>query len=408
MSSRIRRPSRPGTPTRGRYLVRNPLWNAWLRAQDSLLEIRGRGRAGSASPTPRHVLLCVGGQLGDAVIATSIIPAMRAAIPGVEIGVLCGSWSGRIFAAHPAVARVHIADHWKTSRSERWLPWRWLHWRRTRARALAEIRAAAYDAAIDLSPYYPNAARVLRDARIPIRVGFTSGGEGSLYTHPLAWTSGRHVTGDHLALLDALLARTGAAPTPLPYDVPAPTPAQVANANRRLAEAGVTPGDYVVVHVGAGLPQKEWPVARWMQVVRALASRGMRVVLTGAGSRQAAFTRAVSSAASGVVDLCDRLGWEEFHAVVRQAAVVVTVDTVTMHLASAADVPCVAIVTAIDDPQRWRPPGEHVTQLTATVPCAPCYLSRGCAEMSCIRDVTADAVLAAVLEYLPASLIARG
>jgi hypothetical protein len=36
------------------------------------------------------------------------------------------------------------------------------------------------------------------------------------------------------------------------------------------------------------------------------------------------------------------------------------------------------------------------------VPCAPCFRSRGCASMACVREVTVDAVLRAVRTQLGA------
>ena len=393
------RPSHSGTPLRGRYLVKNPAWNAWLRANDYLLQLVAPSRSANASATPRRILLAIGGHLGDAVIATSVIAPLRSAIPNVEIGVLCGSWSAPIFTTHPAILRVHTMDHWKLARSSRSLPLRWNVARRMRAKAIAEIRAARYDAAIDLSAYFPNSARLLWRAQVPVRVGFRSGGDGPLYTHPVEWTAGSHVTGDHLALLRTILPLESAIP-PLRYEIPEPGAAAAAAAERSLAGAGVAAGGYVVVHAGAGVPRKEWPVSKWRAVIREIAARGVGIVLTGAGARQATLTRALSEGMSGVVDLCDRLGWEEFRSLLGCARLVISVDTVTMHLAAAAGTPCVALMTAMDDPHRWRPLGQHVTLLTTPVPCAPCYRSRGCGPMSCIRDLTPEAVLAAASGYL--------
>ena len=404
MTQAFGRPSRSGTPLRGRYLVRNPAWNAWLRANDYVMDLVAPTRTAKQPETPRRILLAVGGHLGDAVIATSIIAPLRTAIPNVEIGVLCGSWSVPVFTTHPAILTVHAVDHWKLARSSRSLPARWNLARRMRAKAIAEIRAAGYDAAIDFSAYFPNSARLLWRAGVPVRVGFTSAGDGVLYTHPVEWTAGRHVTGDHVALLRTILPHIPAMPS-LRYDVPEPGAAAAAAAERSLARAGITPGDYVVVHAGAGVARKEWPLAKWRALIQEITTRGrggLRVVLTGAGAQQATLTRALSEGMTGgaVVDLCDQLGWEEFRSVIARARLVISVDTVAMHLAAAAGTPCVALMTAMDDPQRWRPLGEEVTLLTTPVPCAPCYRSRGCAPMSCIRDLTPDAVLAAASRYL--------
>src|SRR5688500_14750425 len=100
------RPSRPGrSPLRGRYLVRNRAWNAFLAVADGILGIAlprpsGQG-AGDQSRAPKRVLVCVGGHIGDAIIATNALSQLHRNVPGIEIGVLSGSWNRAIFESHP-------------------------------------------------------------------------------------------------------------------------------------------------------------------------------------------------------------------------------------------------------------------------------------------------------------------
>jgi ADP-heptose:LPS heptosyltransferase len=141
-----------------------------------------------------------------------------------------------------------------------------------------------------------------------------------------------------------------------------------------------------------------------MSVVRELGAMGVRSVLTGSGIPQTALATRVAAAVSGAVNLSDRLDWNEFRAVVAGARVVLSVDTVAMHLAGAAGRPCVSLMTGMDVPQRWRALGSQVTVLSEPVACAPCFRSRGCAKMSCVRDITSESVIAASRRYLNADL----
>jgi ADP-heptose:LPS heptosyltransferase len=392
----------PGSPLRGRYLVRNRAWNAWLRVNDFVLDLmHGRARAATNGIThaPKRVLLAVGGHIGDAVIASSVLRPLLGAIPGVQIGVMTGSWNRQIFEGHPAVRWLHSVDHWKSSRSGRTLFARWLVARRSRAQSVRELRSVGYDAALDLSAYYPNFARVLHSAAIPVRIGYPTGGDGALYTDAVEWKAGRHVTEDHLSLLQRLVPS-------LPSDGSARyelTPASAdsdARAHGKLVAGGLTPRRYAVLHVGAGLPRKEWPVEHWRRVAAELASSDLAIVLTGTGHRQRTMTERVSSGQTDVVNLCDQLDWEEFRSVVRGARIVLSVDTVAMHIAAAEGVPCVALMTGMDDPARWRPVGGHTTVLSEPVHCSPCFRSRGCSEMSCIQDITPESVVRATRAQL--------
>ncbi|MBA3670889.1 MAG: glycosyltransferase family 9 protein [Gemmatimonadaceae bacterium] len=340
------------SPLRGPYLVKHRgLWIA-LRMIDlvaALLPRRG------AAPPARgaRVLIAVGGHLGDAVIATSALRWLASARPDAEIGVLAPSWSRAVFDGHPMVARVHELDHWRSSRRPGRLA-RWRRYRSTRSRAIAELRRAGYHVAVDLYDHFPNAAGVLWASAIPSRVGYRSGGLGPLYSTALPWSDdGTHVMERHQLLLQHAVA----APTadlPMTYAL-APVPG--AAAARAIALAGAS-GSYVVMHTGAGDPGKEWPIDRWRAVLDGLATRRMRVILTGQGAAHLADARSLAAGRPDCVELCDQLQWSELVAVVAGARAVLSVDTVVAHLAAAASVPSVIVWSAINDPARWAPRSE--------------------------------------------------
>jgi ADP-heptose:LPS heptosyltransferase len=382
------------SPLRGRYLVRDPLGNAWLRMYDAVLRATNASSPGPRG-VPQRLLIAVGGHLGDAVLATSVFAPLRAALPGVELGVLTGRWNRPVFEGHHAVARVHVADHWRLDRGDGSLARRWLQARASARRARGEIAAIGYDAAIDLYPYYPNSAALLKRAGIPVRIGYSSGGGGPLFTNAVPFTAGAHVADDHRALLRVFVATFDGAPR---CDVGAVSAANAESARAILHRAGVA-GDHVVMHMGAGSSRKEWPAERWASLAAQLRATGSAVVLTGAGRRQRAACAALAARVDGMVNLCDQLSWGEYHAVIATARLVLSVDTVAAHLAAACDVPYVAVATGIDEPERWRPIGRGAL-LSAPVACAPCYRSDGCSAMSCVRDVSVEQVLSAARALL--------
>lgn len=357
----------PRTPFRHGYLVRNPALYAALRVADFLAGRLARRRRHRPLPMPRRVLVAAGGHLGDAVIATTLLPLLRKALPEAQVGMLAPSWCAPVLAGHPGVARFHAVDHWFLDRSGDTLPARWLRHRRTSARALAEIRAAGYDLAIDLYPYFPNAAALLWRAGIPARVGFASGGLGPLYTTALEWTDGgRHTAERHAQLLRAALdpGAAGAGSLALAYDMPPIPPAASDRVLRLLASHGAGPREYIVMHPGSGNAAKDWPIESWRQVAAAVAAGGTRIVLTGAGAREQQQARALAAGAPvPPIDLAGRLDWDEFRAVLAHARAVVTVDTVAAHLAAAAARPVIVIMSAAGNPAHWRPLGPTATVL---------------------------------------------
>ncbi len=385
------------SPLRGRYLVHNPGWNAWLRVSDALLKTVFRSAPGTAlTKRPQRLLLGVGGHLGDALIASAVIPLLREELPDTELGVILGSWAAAALDGHPHLRWTHTVDHWHTNRSAEARASKWRRYHHTRQRALEEIRAVGYDAAVDLYSFYPNVAGLLWRAGIPVRAGFTSGGYGPLYTHRLDWAHvGWHTAEQHVALLRTLFPRLGEG-TELRYDLP-PVPADVrARVAALLRGEGITAGEYVVLHMGTGASLREWPRESWRRLARALVADGYRLVFTGVGAAERAAIREVTDGLAECTDVCDRLDWHSFREMLASAQLLVCGETSAMHVAAAMGVPCVVTMTGTAGPAQWRPLGSTSSVLINPVPCAPCFQKRGCATMACVRGIGVQTVLDAV------------
>jgi ADP-heptose:LPS heptosyltransferase len=184
------------------------------------------------------------------------------------------------------------------------------------------------------------------------------------------------------------------------YELPPVPESARGRADAVLRDAGLQPGAYVVVHMGSGSPLREWPAAKWRQLAGELTADGHWLAYTGSGDEQARRVAEVTRDLPRCVDLCNRLDWQEFVRVVARAQLLVGVETVAAHVAAACGTPSVAIWTGIGRLGHWRPLGGECTALISPVPCAPCFRSRGCEAMSCVRDVPVARVLEAVRSHL--------
>lgn len=388
------------SPLRHGYLVKHPALNLALRARDAWLEHRRLASPSNAVPTPHRLLVCVGGHMGDAVLASSVFPVLRDAYPDAAIGVLAPSWSLAVFENHPSIRWRHAFDHWKTNRSASALR-RWIEYRRSVTRAVGEISEIGYDVAIDLYPYFPNAARILSDAAVPVRVGYTSGGGGPLYTHSVGWVdTPRHTVDQHLVLMRGVLPNLPSVASH--YDLPPIGSAAEARGRALLEYLGIDPGRYIVLHPGAGNARKQWPTRRWRELVDRLRrpATDLRIVLTGHGPAESALVEEIRAGDESLVSACNQTSWDELRFLLGSAALVVGVDSLAVHLAAASHVPCIAIMAATSDPAHWRPLGSRVRVLTNAVPCAPCFRSAGCETMDCVTGVVAGDVARAATELL--------
>lgn len=395
--------SKPQSPLKRGYRAWNPLLHAYLSACDAMLtrlaprRDAAAGAALAAGRRWRRILIANTAHLGDVILASAALPALRAAYPDAEIGFLCAEWSRPLLDRHPLVSRLHTLDHWRQNRADAPLTRKVVRYLRMRRRAIAEIRAAGYDAAIDLYAFYPNAADVLGAAGIPIRIGHTSGGFGPLYTHRIEfrYRRGRHIAGYHADLLRVLGVGETEIAAMRPVIAP-PPPSAAIQAQAKLAARGIT-GEFVLMHVGCGDPRKAWPIGKWSVLAGWLAASGLRVALAGRGASDRRAIARIAAAAPGCVDCCDLFDLPELAATIARARAVIAHDSVAAHIAAATATPAVVVAPGFD-PEFWRPMGDKTALLVSPTPCSPCF--RGCAGMECVRELPAARVAAALSRFL--------
>jgi ADP-heptose:LPS heptosyltransferase len=150
-----------------------------------------------------------------------------------------------------------------------------------------------------------------------------------------------------------------------------------------------------VVHPGAAYPSRRWPVDRFAAVARALAERGLPVVVTG-GSGEVALAEEVRrlAAPAPVTVLAGRTGLLDLAALVRQARLVVCGDTGVAHVATAYGTPSI-LLFGPTPPSRWGPvtDGPHV-------------VLRGRSGRGWVGDPWTDRVDPALLEISVADVVA--
>lgn len=384
-----------------RYATYSRLLKTVLGVVDRALALAVRRPPRTAWPSgtaPERILLCSQGHLGDAILATALLPALRAAYPGAKIGMLVHPGSAQLVSGHPEVEWVHTVEHWHLNRhaSSAWS--RWQGHRRSQARALAELRDRNYQLALDSHPFFPNSLPLLWRAGIPRRVGWSGAGFGRLVHEAL---DEQAVSPNILARHALLLARVLGTPIDtLSLRPSLKLPALAAQAWLELGQDRQVPPTFIAVHVGAHAAHKRWTAAQWLVVVQGLAAAGHAVVLLGASPEEVAVCGQIAAQCPRAVDLSGCLSLDLLLAVIASCRLLLSHDSVAAHIASAFDRPCVSLVPGIQDPSIWHRTEPRAIVLTEQVPCAPCHRSLGCATMACLRTVPAARVLEAVRTLL--------
>jgi heptosyltransferase-3 len=124
-------------------------------------------------------------------------------------------------------------------------------------------------------------------------------------------------------------------------------------------EPRANPTGPIVLHVGAGSREKQWPLDRWFDVAVQLRGRGRPVEVLAGEAEAERFTtdqKGVLAAMNG------RVLWslDELAAAIRPASLFVGCDTGPTHLAAQLGVPSLALFGPTD-PAIWSPVGPQVT-----------------------------------------------
>jgi ADP-heptose:LPS heptosyltransferase len=159
----------------------------------------------------------------------------------------------------------------------------------------------------------------------------------------------------------------------------------------------------VVVHPSASCPARRYPVARLAEVGQLLLkSLGWPVVVTGAERDRSTAEQLVSEIGPGALTLAGETNLAEFAALVDRATVVVTNNTLTMHLADAVGTPEVVLFAGTERESQWRPRKAPAYLLRRPTPCSPCYRLECPYGLPCL-DLTPRHVVGAVLDLVGAT-----
>lgn len=342
-------------------------------------------------------ILCVRlDNLGDVLMTTPAMRALKTSRPGRRITLLCSSASMCLAPHLPSVDEFLAYD----------APW--VQNQRGQDSApdltmIERLRAGRYDAAAIFTVYSQSAlpaAVMCRLAGIPRSLAHVRENPYRLLTHWIrddsALDGGRHETRRQLDLVATVGAQ--APSEALEFAVLSPDRASV---REKLARRGLAPGShYFVVHGGASAPSRRYPPERFAQVVQRLTDTAP-VVLTGSPGEQSLVENIHAMSGRMAINLAGELSVGELGALLSEAQVLVSNNSGPVHIAAAVGTP-IADLYALTNPQH-APWGVEHRLLNHDVPCKYCYRS-ACPEghHACLAAVQPADVVQAAMALLDA------
>lgn len=370
----------------------------------------------AAQQTPR-ILLLRPDHLGDLVLTTPVLEALKVRFPGASITLMVGPWSRAVVERHPALDRVHTCSFpgFQRAAQHPLAPYTLL------LRTAQEVRRERYDLAINLRPDFWWGAALLYLAGIPQRIGYAIQPATPFLTHALAFPTPEHATVSSLRLVSAALQvlkrdRLAEPYTPARYPLQfMPTDDEYTWISTLLRDEGIDSHSlFVVIHPGTGAAVKLWRSAGWAQIANRLSTTALlpapaRVVLTGS-QQERELLEEIAAGMSVPPVLVTHASVGQLAALLGRAQLVLGVDSGPLHLAVSQDVPTLQIFGPTDvrifGP--WGAAERHVvltsTQRCATCPAIPCgrldFRPDELPDHPCVRHISMRQVEEAIAKLI--------
>lgn len=350
-----------------------------------------------------NILLISLDLLGDNVIATPMVEALKRRYPECRLTVLVNERFKDIFTGNSFVDDVIGFD----------TPWFPRRYRKTSFRELKrlgkELSGKKFDLAIDPRGDLRHNL-IMRLAGIPARVGYGVAGGGFLLTREVLYRFKGHRVERNFRVLEPLGIKVNNKPALKVY--PSKKHGEEI-AKELLSDVGDEPGErtneqsrrkIIIIHPFASCQAKQWPEERFAEVAGwAKIKRGCTVVLIGsAGEKSALESIASMTAREEIVrpqlfagrplkDLIDLLSVCDLF---------IGGDSGPLQIVTALGRPAVVLYPGENDPAIWGPYGGNNIVLRKEVSCKLCGKTE-CVDNICMTSITVEEVKEASRQLLP-------
>jgi len=325
--------------------------------------------------------------LGDVLLTGPVFRALRQAIPGAEIDAYIYREAFPMLAGHPAIDRMIGYD----------LSWKKLGILgrlRKEAALLWEIRKGGYDLVVNLTEG-DRGVLAAKISRAKIRAGVRPKGrwqQASLTHIAKDCPSLRHTVERNLDVLRRIGIFPKAEDRELDFHLPDEA------RERAIALTGGNP--FVLIHPTSRWRFKCWPVAKMRLLAERLLRSGKRVVLTSGPDSVEKEMAGEIARGMEILNLAGAVSLKELGALIAASELLVCVDSVPFHIASALKTPVVAIFGPTSD-VTWGPwQNPYARIVSSPFSCRPCYLD-GCGgskRSDCLESLPVEPVFQAILD----------
>lgn len=308
-------------------------------------------------PTPPNVLVVRFSSIGDVLLTTPLLRAIRHRHPAARLTVLTKQAYVPLLSQNPHVDRVMGVDA-----------------RQTLGGVARELRAAGYTHLLDLHDNLrTRMLRTLVPGRWSTYPKHRMARALLIYTKRNRYGDSRPVAERYFSAargLDVVPDRR-----PPEFFV---GPKAEREAAEWLATSGLTgKGPMIALAPGAAHATKRWPLEHWRTLIQQIVAEGFEVVIVGSSEDEP--LGAVLSQGEGgrVVSAAGAFGLQGTGALLQQAAALVSGDTGVMHIATGVGTPVVALFGPTVEAFGFFPYTSRAQVLQLALSCRPCSSKGG-------------------------------
>jgi lipopolysaccharide heptosyltransferase II len=335
-----------------------------------------------------NILVIKISSVGDVVLVTASLKALRKNFPKAQIYCLVGKESRRILQNCPHVDGLILFDHKDKDQG-----WRGL-WRITR-----KLRKYRFDKVIDFqNNKKSHLLAYLSFARETY--GFDNGKLSFLLSNPLKNYQNDIPAVPHQFQLLKMLGIEYKDNVTLDLW---PTKTDKKHVQDLLDSEWMGNAQNIVgINIAASekWATKNWPIEYVAELCDLLMARNIRVVITGVEGDRELAQQLLSKAKSKPAILVGKTDINQLAALIEKCKVFITPDSAPQHIAAAVETP-VIVLYGPTDPKRHIPPGKNMIVLNKKIKCSPCY-SPKCRIKThdCMKMIKPQEILKAVEELI--------
>jgi lipopolysaccharide heptosyltransferase II len=336
----------------------------------------------------QRILLIRLRRIGDVVMTTPAITALREGIPKAKITYVIDEPYRALVEGHPDLDGVIV------------LP-RDLGFNEFR-KQMRQIRRDAFDVVIDFHGG-PRASLLTFFSGARLKIGYKIKYKNLVYDIKLPREPEEgyfHSVENHVNLAKAL----GIDPPAIPaLSMPQPTQSEAENIRRFIQENTIQDTKIIALHISAGNKFRDWGAGRLARLITLLSQvPRVKVVLIGSGEDKHAVEEIKKTSEAPFLSMVNRLNLRELRELVSLSTLFVGPDSGPMHIAATTATPIVAYFGPTL-PAHFGPWKARSTLLEKDFDCRPCR-QRQCIhkDFRCLRTISPEEVFDACLPYLHA------